>query len=64
MATPATVMIAVLASESQKNPQRSRFPSTGDTLGEGVELPGVDVYGVRKFALAFMRTGKTGRTFS
>jgi len=46
--TPATAMMSVFASESQKNPQSSLVPSAGPTSGGGVEPPGVGVYGVRK----------------
>ncbi len=45
VAIPAPAMIAVLRSASQKNAQRSRFPSAGVTSGPGVELPGGAAYG-------------------
>lgn len=40
------MMMTVFASESQKNPHSSLRPSSGGTSGEGVELPGVGVYGL------------------
>ena len=46
MAIPATAMITVLAMASQKNAQNSEIPSEGVTSGDGVEPPGVGVYGV------------------
>jgi hypothetical protein len=41
-------MIAELATESQKNVQRSRVPSLGVIDAGGVAPPGVRVYGVSK----------------
>src|SRR5580658_9335298 len=45
--TPATAMIAVLSTESQKNAHRSEIPSLGVTWGSCVDPPGEVVYGKR-----------------
>lgn len=60
---PVTAMMKVLSNASQKNVQSSRFPSVGPTPGDGVELPGVGVNGVRNVPASSLTGRSTGADF-
>jgi hypothetical protein len=56
-------MMTVLRIASQKNAQSSRVPSAGLTWGDGVELPGVGVYGVRNVSACALTDRSTEAAF-